>query len=98
MTLGDSQADSHGAPAVGALAHIASEDRHSGTLQPGIKLTCTTEQTEIDHWCTCRLSRYHGRMGRLGVYGLILGRLPLRVFSIGKYAPPKKMGRYQPEV
>ncbi len=25
-------------------------------------------------------------MGRLGVYGLILGRLPLRVFSIGKYA------------
>ncbi len=60
MTLGDSQADSHGAPAVGALAHIASEDRHSGTLQPGIKLTCTTEQTEIDHWCTCRLSRYHG--------------------------------------
>ncbi len=29
-------------------------------------------------------------MGRLGVYGLILGRLPLRVFSIGKYAFQKK--------
>ena len=25
-------------------------------------------------------------LGRLGVYGPILGRLPLRVFSIGKYA------------
>ncbi len=30
-------------------------------------------------------------MGRLGVYGLILGRLPLRVFSIGKYAFQKKV-------
>ncbi len=29
-------------------------------------------------------------LGRLGVYGLILGRLPLRVFSIGKYAFQKK--------
>ncbi len=29
-------------------------------------------------------------MGRLGVYGPILGRLPLRVFSIGKYAFQKK--------
>ena len=28
--------------------------------------------------------------GRLGVYGPILGRLPLRVFSIGKYAFQKK--------
>jgi hypothetical protein len=28
-------------------------------------------------------------MGRLGVYGLILGRLPLRVFSI-EYAFQKK--------
>jgi hypothetical protein len=30
-------------------------------------------------------------LGRLGVYGPILGRLPLRVFSIGKYAFQKKM-------
>ncbi len=29
-------------------------------------------------------------LGQLGVYGLILGRLPLRVFSIGKYAFQKK--------
>ncbi len=29
-------------------------------------------------------------VGRLGVYGPILGRLPLRVFSIGKYAFQKK--------
>ncbi len=29
-------------------------------------------------------------LGRLGVYGPILGRLPLRVFSIGKYAFQKK--------
>ncbi len=29
-------------------------------------------------------------VGRLGVYGLILGRLPLSVFSIGKYAFQKR--------
>ncbi len=33
--------------------------------------------------------QYQG-LGRLGVYGPILGRLPLRVFSIGKYAFQKK--------
>ncbi len=33
-------------------------------------------------------------LGRLGVYGPILGRLPLRVFSIGKYAFQKKA--YEP--
>jgi hypothetical protein len=32
----------------------------------------------------------HRPLGRLGAYGLILGRLPLRVFSIGKYAFQKK--------
>jgi hypothetical protein len=31
------------------------------------------------------------QLGRLGVYGLILGRLPLGVFSIGKYAFQKKI-------
>jgi hypothetical protein len=31
-------------------------------------------------------------LGRLGVYGLILGRLPLGVFSIGKYAFQKRLG------
>jgi hypothetical protein len=30
-------------------------------------------------------------LGRLGVYGLILGRLPLGVISIGKYAFQKKL-------
>ena len=33
------------------------------------------------------------RLGRLGVYGPILGRLPLRVFSIGKYAFQKNLNR-----
>ena len=34
-------------------------------------------------------------LGRLGVYGPILGRLPLRVFSIGKYAFQKKVTNVQ---